>query len=152
MLLSIFPSYNETIVTPLKDEEVAKRFTQATNNRLSGNREHLFSGWVKENRFLISLKVTRPNSYLPRVSGQIESTSSGSILFLRSQLFPTTKMFMVCWFLFILLAGLVIGFQSKNWLYLLGGFALIGFVYSIVWSNFTIQYGLTRKAIEQVLN
>lgn len=152
MLSFIFPSHNETIVTPLKAEEIAKRLAQATNNRLAANREHLFSGWVKENRFVISLRVTRPNNYLPRVSGQIESTSSGRILFLRSKLFPTTKMFMVFWFLFILLAGLVIGVQSKNWLYLLGGFALIGFMYWIVWSNFTIQYRLTRKAIEQVLN
>jgi hypothetical protein len=150
-VISLYPSRNETIVTPLRAEEVEQRFARATNNSLPANREYLFSGWVKENRFVVSLKVTRPNNYLPRVSGQIESTSTGSILFLRSQLFPTTKMFMVFWFLFIILAGLVIGFQSKNWLYLLGGFALIGFIYWVVWSNFTIQYRLTRKAIEQVL-
>jgi hypothetical protein len=152
MFLLLYPSRNETIVTPLPAEEVAQRFARATNTQLPADREHLFSGWVKENRFLISLRVTRPNNYLPRVSGQIESTSSGCILFMRSELFPTTKMFVAFWFLFILLAGLVIGFQSKNWFYLLGGFALIGFIYWVVWSNFSIQYRVTQKAIEQTLN
>jgi hypothetical protein len=151
-VISLYPSRSETIVTPLSAEEIVQRFTKAINSRLPATQDHLFSGWVKENRFMISLRVTRPNNYLPRVAGQIESTSTGSILFLRSQLFPTTKMFILFWCLFILLAGLVIGFQSKNWFYLISGFALIGFINWVVFSNFVIQYRLTRKAIEQTLN
>lgn len=110
-----------------------------------------FNGWVKEERFRISLRVHRANNYLPLVAGEIESTSGGSILFVDYRLFPTTRMMLLLWTLLLILGSLISSYQTKNVLYLAGGAAAIVLIHAIVWSNFKLQLDITRKALHDLL-
>lgn len=111
----------------------------------------LFTGWFGKDRFRISMKISRPNNYVPLVIGQIENTSSGSLLFINYTLFPSTKMFFIFWNLFILLAGLIAGYQYSNLAYPAIAFALISLIHWIAWSNFKIQLRFTRQLLLGVL-
>ncbi len=111
----------------------------------------LFTGWFGENRFRISMKIIKPNNYVPLVIGKIENTSSGSLLFINYTLFPSTKMFFIFWNLFILLVGIIAGYQYENLAYPAIAFALISLIQWITWSNFKIQLRFTRQLLLRVL-
>jgi hypothetical protein len=110
-----------------------------------------FNGWVKEQRFRISHRVQRANNYLPLVVGEIESTSSGCILFIDYRLFPTMRMLLILWTILLTLGSLIFSYQTKNIVYLAGAVAAIGFIHAVVWSNFNLQLDITRKALHQLL-
>ena len=150
---SLLPSHDETLVLPLSAEQVFTKFSLVTRNDLAAiqDRSILFSGWVKEDRFRISLKVNRPNNFLTLIKGRIESTSSGSLVFLDYQLFPTTKVFVTFWFLFALLFTAIVSFQFASTLYLLRGLAIAAGIYWITWANFRIQLKIAREILLRVL-
>lgn len=110
-----------------------------------------FNGWVKEERFRISLRVHRANNYLPLIAGEIESTSGGSILFVDYRLFPTTRMMLLLWTMLLILGSLIFSYQTKNVVILAGGTAAIVLIHAIVWSNFKLQLDITRKALHDLL-
>lgn len=150
---SLLPSHYETLVLPLSAEEIFSRFSRVTKNDFSSiqDKSILFSGWVKEDRFRISMKVNRPNNFLALIKGRIESTSSGSLVFLDYQLFPTTKLFVTFWLLFTLLFTPVVSFQFSNAWYLISGWTVAVGIYWITWSNFKIQFKIAREILLRVL-
>lgn len=153
--MTLLPNHYETFILTQSSLEVIKKIREVTTSRvlfqnLEGT-QFRFIGWVKENRFRVSLKISRPNNYIPLVAGRIETTSSGCIVFVTYKLFPVTNMFLVFWSLFILLAGALAGYQYQSPLYLLGSLLLLGLVHWITWSNFKIQLKFTHKALLEVL-
>lgn len=152
-MINLLPSHDETLVLPLRAEEVINRFSRVTRNDLTAvqDKSILFSGWVKEDRFRISLKVSRPNNFLPLIKGRIESTSSGCLIFIDYHLFPTTKLFVSLWLLLTCLFAIVIGFQYSSLWYSLGGLTIAICIYLITWSNFNLQLNLARKELLKVL-
>lgn len=152
-MINLLPSHDETLVLPLSAEEVFTRFSRVTRNDLASvhDKSILFSGWVKEDRFRISMKVNRPNNFLALIKGRIESTSSGSLIFLDYQLFPTTKLFVTFWLLFTLLFTAIVSFQFASAWYLLSGLTLAAGIYWITWSNFKIQLKMAREILLRVL-
>jgi len=146
-VISLLPAYEETFVLTLSNEEVAHRIRHVTSMQREEERTILFNGWVKEYRFKIGLRHKRPSNYNPIISGKVERTSHGSILFMRYQLMPNLRLMLVFWLLLLVLGSVIISFQYKNVAYLLAGAGLIALVYWIVWSNFQLQ----RKAARQVL-
>jgi len=153
-VINLLPSHDETLVLPFSAEEVFNRFSRVTSNDIASVRDKtiLFSGWVKEDRFRISLKINRPNNYIPLAKGKIESTSSGCIIFIDYQLFPTTKLFVTFWLLLTCLFAIAIGFQYSSYWYFLGGLAIAISIYLITRSNFQIQLKITRQALLRVLD
>lgn len=153
-MITLLPSHHETIVLPQTAEAVFNKMHGATSNKpfmQPDERSLKFNGWVKEERFRISLRVHRANNYLPLVAGEIESTSGGSILFVDYRLFPTTRMMLLLWTLLLILGSLISSYQTKNVLYLAGGAAAIVLIHAIVWSNFKLQLDITRKALHDLL-
>lgn len=152
-MINLLPSHDETLVLPLSAEEVFNRFSRVTRNDLAAvqDKSILFSGWVKEDRFRISLKVSRPNNFLALIKGRIESTSSGCLIFIDYQLFPTTKLFVSFWLLLTILFAVAIGFQYSSYWYSLGGLAIAICIYLITWSNFNLQLNLARTALLKIL-
>jgi hypothetical protein len=152
-VISLLPSHNETLVLPLSAEEVFTRFSEGTRNDLAAiqDKSILFSGWVKEDRFRISIKVNRPNNFLALIKGRIESTSSGSLVFLDYQLFPTTRLLVTFWLLFTLLFTAIVSFQFSSARYLLGGLTIAVSIYLITWSNFKIQRKIAHEILLKVL-
>ena len=149
----LLPSHDETLVLPLSAEEVFTRFSRVTRNDLTAiqDKSILFSGWVKEDRFRISMKVNRPNNFLTLIKGRTESTSSGSLVFLDYQLFPTTRLLVTFWLLFTLLFTAIVSFQFSSGWYLFSGLAIAVGIYLITWSNFKIQHKIVREILLGVL-
>jgi hypothetical protein len=146
-VISLLPAHHETIVLPLAADIVFERLRASTSNELPITSEILFSGWVRPDRFRISLRQRRPGNYAPIITGEVESTSSGCILFVDYKLMPAMRAFIVFWTLLIVLGSLVVGLQFKNIAYTLSGFAIITFIYWIVWSNFKLQIKPAHQAL-----
>ena len=152
-MINLLPSHDETLVLPLGAEEVFHRFSTVIRNDLasSHNKLTLFSGWIKPDRFRVSLKINRPNSYAAVIKGKIEPTSSGCLIFMDYQLFPTTKLFITFWLLFTCLFTVGVSFQYDNIWYALTGLGIAIAMYLITWSNFQIQLKIARAAILKTL-
>ena len=154
-MISLLPAFHETIVAPQAGATIYQALLGITSNKpfLQADEKNLyFNGWVKEDRFRISLRQQRANHYLPLVLGQIESTSSGSILLVDYKLVPTTRLLLTLWTIILTLGSITVSFQSKNILYLLGGAVIILLIHAIVWSNFKLQLKSTRDALHHVLS
>ena len=152
--MTLLPNHYETFVLTQPSLETIKKIRDATTSKTlvpghpSGAR---FTGWVKENRFRVSLKISKPNNYIPLVTGRIEPTSTGCLVFVTYKLFPVTKMFLVFWSAFILLAGTIAGYQYRSVPYVAGAILLLGAVHWITWSNFRLQLKFTHQALLDVL-
>ena len=154
-MISLLPAYHETIVLPKGATQIYQTLSAATSNKpfiQSDEKELFFNGWVREGKFRLSLRVHRANNYLPLVIGQIESTSSGSILLVDYVLFPTTRLLLTLWTILLTLGSLIGSYQFKNILYLFGGLGIIILINAIVWSNFKLQLKPTREAIHHILS
>lgn len=152
-MISLLPSHDETLVLPLSAEEVFTKFSSVTRNDLAAVQDTsiLFSGWVKADRFRVSVKINRPNNFLALIKGRIESTSSGSLVFLEYQLFPTTRLLVTFWLLFTLLFTAIVSFQFSSYFYLFSGLAVGVGIYLITWSNFKIQRNIAREILLRIL-
>jgi len=152
-VINLLPSQSETLVLPLSAADVFAKFSSATRNDLAAlqDKSIVFSGWVKQDRFRISVKVNRPNNFLALIKGKIETTSSGSLVFLEYQLFPTTRLLVTFWLLFTLLFTAIVSFQFSSSLYLFSGLAVALGIYLITWSNFKIQRNIAREILLRIL-
>jgi lipopolysaccharide export LptBFGC system permease protein LptF len=136
----------------MRAEEVYNRLLNITSNELTSaqDRTILFSGFVKEDRFRISVKISRPNTYLTLIKGRIESTSSGCLIFLNYQLFPATKLFLTFGVLLTCFLAICVGFQYSSFWYGLAGLGVVIFIYLITWSNFKIQLKIAHTELLKV--
>jgi multidrug transporter EmrE-like cation transporter len=152
-VISLLPSQSETLVLPLSAKAVFAKFSSATRNDLAAlqDKSIVFSGWVKQDRFRVSVKINRPNNFLALIKGRIESTSSGSLVFLEYQLFPTTRLLVTFWLLFTLLFTAIVSFQFSSSYYLFSGLAVALGIYLITWSNFKIQRNIAREILLRIL-
>jgi hypothetical protein len=146
-VINLLPAYRETIVLPIAAPVVFERLALSTSNKVPESNEIIFHGWVKPDRFRLSLRQRRPSNYAPIISGQIETTSNGCILFIDYKLMPSMRVFIMFWTLLIILGSLFSGFQFKNVAYTMSGLAIIAFIYGIVWSNFNLQRKPSHEAL-----
>ncbi len=154
-MISLVPTYHETIVLSKPAREVYLLISGATSNKpfLQDDEKNLyFNGWAKEDRFRISLRLRRVNHYLPLVIGQIVSTSSGSILFIDYQLFPATRMLLTLWTILLILGSLMGYYQSQNILLPAGGLGIITLIHVIVRSNFQLQLATTQDTLRRLVS
>lgn len=154
-MISLLPAFHETIVLPKGASYIYQTLSTATSNKpfiQSDEKNLLFNGWVKEEKFRISLRVHRANHYLPLVIGQIESSTSGSILLVDYVLFPTIRLLLTLWSILLTLGSLMGSYQTKNIVYLFGGLLIIVLIHAIVWSNFKLQLKPTREVLHRLLS
>lgn len=154
-MISLLPSYRETLVVGLPWEDVIAKISNVTTSLKliqDGNEKFVFTGWVKEDRFRISLKIRRPNNFIPTVTGRIDPTSSGCLIYTEYRLFPVTRMYLTFWCLFTLITGIIVSRQYQNLIYIAIALALAGFIYWIVWANFKLQLRFTREALMKILS
>ena len=153
--MTFLPHHYETFVLTQPSLDVIQKIHKLTTTKmLLQNQEGAqfrFSGWVRENAFRISLKISRPNNYIPLVVGRVETTSTGSIVFVNYKLFPVTKMFLLFWSFFTVLAGFITSYQYQSFLYLGISIIILGVIHWVTWSNFYIQLKHTRQTLLEVL-
>jgi hypothetical protein len=153
-VISLLPAHHETLVLPKPSVEVYHILESATSHKTFIQTEEqklFFNGWVRETRFRLSLRQRRFNNYLPLVIGQIESTSTGCIVFIDYKLFPATRLFVTLWTILIVLGATVTWFQTSNLWFLPGGGLVLTIIHLIVWANFRLQLKPTLTTIHDLL-
>lgn len=153
-MISLLPTYRETLVLPRKAKDIEERLSASTSNKpfpQPDEAELLFSGWVKPDRFRIALRLRRPNHFIPLVIGTIDSTSSGCLVSLSYHLFPLTRVLLYGWTGFLLLGGAISLALFRNYPIVLGWAAVLALLHLITRSNFKLQLRLTRDALHRVV-
>jgi hypothetical protein len=153
--VTLLPGHYETFVLDQTQEQVIKKISGVTTAKVRFQNQlgvqYRFTGWVKKNRFRIALKITKPNNYIPLIIGKVDPTINGCLIFVNYQLFPVTKMFLLFWSFFILLAGIISTYQYQSYFYAAVTLLVLGAIHWITWSNFKIQLRLTRKTLLEIL-
>lgn len=153
-MIALLPAYHETIVLSGQATITRKQLSLAISDkafRQPNEKLLFFNGWIRENKFIISLRGQRINYFLPLVIGQIESAPSGCILFVDYKLFPTTRALMIVWTFLLLLGSMISVYYFKNALMPLGAAGLIALIHSVAWLNFKLQLRLTRDALHHTI-
>jgi hypothetical protein len=153
-VISLLPSFEETLVLPRSREDTYKRLFVSTSQkpfRQPDEHELLFSGWVLPDRMRISLRSMRPAHFQPLVEGTLEASSSGCIMLLRYALFPSTRLLIQFWSLLIVLGSVITSYTIRSYTVSLVGLGLLIMIYLIAWSNFQLHLRTTRDAIHRVV-
>ena len=154
-----WPTEQETLVLPELAREVAHRLREATQpsvaqERLSTPNQNafLFNGQVKKRSFRLSQKITRPNNFLPFITGTIEPTSQGCLLFVRYRLFTMTIAFLVFWLVVTFGFGYFLARYERLYHYaaLSVGIGVIN--YGVAVLNFRKQVVISRRILREVLS
>ncbi len=154
------PFEEETIVSALTREEIINQISRVTHvpsiNKTP--KKYVFNGNVEESTFRISLKVNYPQNALPLAIGTIEPTSKGSIVFLKYQLFPATKVMLA------VISGIIVSicitfvliYLEKAEVKYLRAIAITVatgiFYYMTLILNFFKRKNQTRSTLEHILN
>jgi hypothetical protein len=155
--MNLLPQDSETFVVSRKAHEVQIVLAQASvsENLVQNRKEHvekLFVGWVKENKFQLSIRPKRPNSFLPVMKGKMESTSTGSILFVTYNLFPSTRLYLSFWSLFSVITGIILFFQLSTVYVPVATIGVLVSIHYIAWANFKMQVRISRDILLKSLS
>ncbi|MFO7258728.1 MAG: hypothetical protein DIU61_013585 [Bacteroidota bacterium] len=146
-MIPLLPHATRTLVTILQQEEVFERMRRGITPD-----KNRFAGVVQPDRFSISMRVRRPATFLPLIRGHTEPTPSGCLIFLKAALFPSTRVYMVFWLLFVPVAGVIAARQYDSpWPLAVALIADLAVLW-IAWANFRIQLRLSMEALDAVLN
>lgn len=120
--MALLPNYSETLILPIAASQVeaAIRAVTMQQDLIYDDVEkaaYTFNGKVDINGFQISLILNYPDNYLPMVVGRLEPTSVGCILFLKYQLFFSSRAFLFFWTFVTMLIALFFYFFQQHTLY-----------------------------------
>ena len=149
------PFGRETLVSALSKEEVLDRLAAVTRGtRREGLPEirPLFNGSVEEDGFRLSRVIEKGDNFLPLLLGKVEDTPRGSIIFVRYQLFATTRFFLWFWTLALLAFSLFFLLVTNQ--FLQGGACLFlsGVNYALAVFFFHRQLVPSKKLFQEVIN
>lgn len=157
--MNLLPYQHSILVLPFTAEELLLRLRQTVkpileDAYLSTKPEGIFAfnGWVKENRFRISRRITHAENFLPLITGKIEPTSKGSIVFITYRIYPSVLFYMAFFCLTMLCAALFYMLTEKDWL--TSGFLLLitlG-IYVISILDFNQKVKLSKSLLEKTLS
>ena len=153
--MNFLPFGRETLVSALSKEELLDRLAAVTRGtRREGLPEirPLFNGLVGEEGFRLSRVIEKGDNFLPLLLGKVEATPRGSILYVRYQLFSTTRFFL--WFWTGILLAFSLFFFSVSQQLLQGGvcLSLMGVNYALAVFFFHRQLVPSKKLFQEVIN
>jgi len=149
------PFGRETLVSALSKEELLERLAAVTRGtRADGLPElrPLFYGKVGDHGFRLSRVIEKGDNFLPLIQGKVEATTRGSILYVRYQLFSTTRFFL--WFWTGILLGFSLFFFLVSQQFLQGGacLSLMAVNYALAVFFFHRQLVPSKKLFQEVIN
>ncbi len=151
--MRLYPEETETFVM-LHDHELVSARLEALIGKqvMSSGVPRLIDGWVKDGRFQLTLRTRRQQFFVPLLNGQIESSSKGSLVFIRYALFPATKMLLSFWSVVLPLLSVVIYAGYKN---LSAALALLLFtllIHLVARSNFRYHTRIAKQLLRDLLS
>lgn len=110
-----------------------------------------FRGKVTEEKISIYQALNYPEYFLPRIKGTIAETSQGCILFVKYQLFPSSKWFLLLSLFILACIALTFLLVAQNWLnFILVWMIGLG-VYTIILSNFHRKVRISQNLLSKTL-
>lgn len=104
--MKYLPFENITYKTKLSSSEIIKRLNEVTEPRklfrisdiFRSNNHKPYEGLIEANYFTISRIIRYRNSFLPKISGRIESEFTGTVITVKMRLNTFVLIFMSIWF------------------------------------------------------
>ena len=157
--MQLWPTEQETIVLPVSAQEAAERLQNATQPPAQSEEllapfqsDYTFNGTVTSRSFRLSRKVTRPNNFLPFVSGTIETTSQGCLVFVRYRLFTVTVVFLAFWSTVTIGFAWYLSMYEQLYHYAVLSLGIGGLNYTVALLNFKKQLTISRRLLHEVLS
>lgn len=101
--MNLLPYHSETLVSALSKKEILGHLIRVTrevnflDSRTQLDTKVKFNGMIGQEGFRISKTIHRGDTFLPLITGEVESTPRGSIIFMRYRLFPGAIFFLAFW-------------------------------------------------------
>lgn len=149
------PFGRETLVSAFSKEEVLDRLAAVTRGaRREGLPEirPLFNGSVEEDGFRLSRVIEKGDNFLPLLLGKVEDTPRGCIIFVRYQLFATTRFFLWFWTLVLLAFSLFFLLGTNQFLQVGVCLSLLGVNYALAVFFFHRQLVPSKKLFQELTN
>lgn len=159
------PFEQMTFVLPYKVEELTEKLKVCINPREPSpypnaldiinarqrkTQQLPFDGYLKDKGFVIGRSILSPEHFSPLIQGKIEKTSKGCLLFIRFQLFGSTRFFL--WMgIGIFLITAIVGALQGNYFSLLLSILFFGAAYAVVLLNFRQKVQISKKLLEKIL-
>lgn len=156
--MNLLPIHSETLVSILSKEEVLGHLIRVTREvnfmdaRTQRDPQIRFNGMIGQKGFRISRVIKRGDSFLPLITGQVESTARGSIIFLNYRLFSATVFFLVFWSIVLLAFSAFYFFAQQNISYGCICLALAVGNYALSLFLFQRQVRLSRQVFHELIN
>lgn len=112
--------------------------------------EYNFNGWVEDNKFRISKRISHPDNFLPIIEGHIEATSSGSIVFLSFKMFFSALLMLMFWTIISLLLAIFFLFIYHEPIYASIALAVGLIQYTVALLNFNRQVAKSWRTLKEV--
>jgi hypothetical protein len=142
---TVFPSVTETFVMAMTADEVERRISEGIKaNKLIGS--------VHRGSFSLSANIVRPPQFSPIARGRIESSSRGSLIFLKYELFPATKMLLAFISIGLLIATVVAAIEESAPLYPISALVLVWVFRTVALTNIRIHRTPVRQDLLEVLS
>ena len=155
--MQLFPYHQETLVSPLSQEELLSRLAEVTrvqtaSRQTKAGEPPLFNGMIGAADFRLSQVLRKGDTFLPLLLGKVEATPRGCLLFIRYRLFPSALFFLVFWTAVLLSFSMFYFFVASHYSY--GALCLalgLGNYASAVFF-FHRQLGRSRQLFQDVIN
>lgn len=156
--MKLLPYHSEILVSILSKKEVLSQLSKVTvevnylDRRTQQDQNFFFNGIVGQSGFKISKVVTRGDTFLPLLLGEVEETPRGCILFLRYKLFPGAFLFLSFWTVILLAASAFYILVTPNYLYATAALGLTALNYFVALFFFNRQVKISREILNKHLN
>jgi hypothetical protein len=143
-VITILPALTETLVLPISADDVEQRIS-------TGIKDKLFVGVSSRGHFSLSPYLFRPPQFQPILKGTIEGSSRGSVVFLRYELYPATKLLIILVSIILLSAAAVSIAMKANIFYTISALAAIFVIHAVAITNIRLHRDPVRKNLLEVL-
>ncbi len=157
--MKLLPVRSSTFVVAYPADEVKSRLCAVVKSvdesvfRSSGREEnYMFNGIIQSDKFIISRKLNHYQNFIPRIRGRIESTSRGSIVFVKYSLFFGSLLIWLLVSSIVFTIGLVFLLLQQNLTFFLIALAGLIINYAVILANFNRQVKISQMDLEYLLN
>jgi hypothetical protein len=151
-VIYLFPLQRETIVVPHHKVEIVQRVVDEIEAPLRKGVQRNLTGWVENSDFQLTVRLRRQHLFMPLINGRIESTSKGSIVFLRYTLFPATRFLLLFWTIILPAVGFFASRNYGSYTPLAGTMAVLIIFHAVAWANFKLHLKNTRQLMTELLS
>ena len=147
--------YEETMISSLKTDEIVHRMKSMVRKPVKSDfkeneEQYIFNGFVNENSFRVSLKIKRPQNFLPLIEGNITDITNGSLISLSYKMFTSSLIFLIFWTFVTFISAIIIWFQYK-WVWASSGLVLLGLLHLLIARlSFHKQLDISRQNLSRI--